>query len=101
MPRHPLKADLVNAIRDFAKLDDSFITELSYQTETKKVWISITKGDKTIEDSIKPEAKNIIRQIGGLLKLKKESIIEDKKLSDYIDTTITLPDKPNQAGQTK
>lgn len=101
MPRHPLKSELSDVIRDFAKLDDSFVTEMSYQTETRKIWISISKDGKTLEDSVTPESKGLIRQIGAVLRLAKQKITEDKRLADYVDTSITLPDKPAPSNQTK
>lgn len=97
MPRHPFKTELSDEIRRHAGLSDEFITELSYQTETKLVWIALTKGDKTLEHSVAPELKALVRQVGNILKAGRLKLIEDKKLSDYVDTTITLPDKPSQA----
>lgn len=97
MPRHPFKTELSDEIRRNAGLSDDFVTELSYQTETKLVWISLTKGDKTLEHSVAPELKSLVRQIASILKKGRLKMIEDKKLSDYVDTDITLPDKPSQA----
>lgn len=97
MPRHPFKTELSDEIRKYAGLADDFGTELSYQTETKQVWIVLTKGEKTLEHSVSPELKALVRQVGNILKTGKLKLIEDKKLSDYVDTTITLPDKPSQA----
>lgn len=95
MPRHPFKAEISDAIREFAKLDDSYVTEFSYQTNTKKVWISLIKDGKAIEKSVSPEPDGLIRQIGAILRLAKQKAIEDKKLAEYIDTSVVLPDKPD------
>lgn len=94
MPRHPLREELSNEIRQYAGLGTDYVTELSYQTESKRVWISLTKGTKTLEHSVAPELKALIRQIGNILKAGKLQMEEDRKLADYVDVTIILPDKP-------
>ncbi len=91
MPRHPFRPELSEEIRQYAGLPAAYVTELSYQTETKKVWIVLTKGDKTLKHSVAPELKALVRQIGNILKAGKLQLDEDKKLSDYVDVTITLP----------
>lgn len=94
MPRHPFRPELTDEIRLYAELGDEYATELSYQTETRKVWISLTKEDKTLEHSVVPEPKALIRQIGKILKMGKLQMEEDRKLADYVDVTITLSNKP-------
>lgn len=94
MPRHPFRPELTDEIRQYAELGDEYTIELSYQTDTRKVWITLTKEDKTLEHSVAPEPKTLIRQIGKILKMGKLQIEEDRKLADYVDVTIVLANKP-------
>lgn len=96
MPRHPFRTELTEEIKQESGIGNGYTLELSYQTETKKVWIVLTKGDKTLEHSVAPELKALIRQISNILKAGKRQLDEDKKLSDYVDVSITLPDKTSQ-----
>ena len=94
MPRYPFRAELAAQCRQEAGLTDDYITELSYQTDIKYMFIIMTKGTKTLEHAARPDLTRLVRQVAELLKIGKSRLFENGKLEDYLDTSIVLPDKP-------
>lgn len=94
MPRYPFRADLAAQCRAEAGLTDDYVTEMSYQTENNHMWLIITKSGKTLEHATKPDLTRLVKQVADILRAGKTKLYNDRQLSDYLDTSVVLPDKP-------
>lgn len=97
MPRYGIKPAVVAEWCRIAGVDQSVYTvELSYQTNTNLFWAKMSKGAVTLpEYSTVPDLNTIDQVVIGILREGKRQL-ETRQASDYLDTSIVLPDKPAQ-----
>ncbi len=95
MPRYGIKPAIVAEWCRIAGVDQSvFTVELSYQTNTNLFWAKMSKGATFLPEYSTVPDLNTIDQVAVNILREGKRLLETKQASDYLDTSIVLPDKP-------
>ncbi len=95
MPRYGIKPSIVADWCRLAGVDQSIYTvQLSFQTETTLFWAKMSKGATVLPEYSTIPDLNTIDQVAVNILREGKRRLETRSASDYLDTTIILPDKP-------
>ncbi len=95
MPRYGIKPAIVAEWCRLAGVDQTIYTvELSYQTNTNLFWAKMSKGANVLPEYSTVPDRNTIDQVAVNILREGKRLLETKQASDYLDTSIVLPDKP-------
>lgn len=98
MPRYGIKIPIVAEWCRLAGVDQSIYTvELSYQTDTNLFWAKMSKGATVLPEHSTTPDLNTIEQVAVNILREGKRQLEQRQASDYLDTSIVLPDKPARA----
>ena len=95
MPRYGIKPAVVSEWCRIAGVDQGVYTvELSYQTNTNLFWAKMSKGTTVLPEYSTIPDLNTIDQVAVNILREGKRLLETRQASDYLDTSIILPDKP-------
>ena len=95
MPRYGIKPAIVAEWCRLANVDQTVYTvELSYQTDTNLFWAKMSKGATVLPEYSTIPDLNTIEQVAVSILREGKRRLETRNASDYLDTSIVLPDKP-------